>query len=174
MENKFLCVMVGYDDVTEMHLAKIQTILYENGFIGNHTKNLPQHITIGSFPVEKEEEIVRLMKQAASEREPFDITFNHIGIFGGGNVLFVAPDPNSTLFKLKELFGDSDNWTPHTTMLIDKPENIYAALPIVVENFSSFRGQVQNIHLYEFWPTRHILSLNLNLLNEAESISLNL
>jgi len=161
MDNKFLCVMAGYDDTTEEHLASIQNKLYEKDFVGTHTKNLQQHITLGTFSVEKEAELFNLVKKVAAETKSFKITFNHIGIFGGSNVLFIAPDPNKSLLKLKENFGESFNWTPHTTMLIDNAENIYAALPIVAENFVPFEGQVQKIHLYEFWPTRHILSLTL-------------
>jgi 2'-5' RNA ligase len=153
--------MAGYDDNTEKYLAAIQNRLYENGFVGTHTKNLPQHITLGTFSVEKETEIIDLINNVANESKPFKITFNHIGIFSGSKVLFVAPDPNVNLLKLKECFGDNFDWTPHTTMLIDNPENIYASLPIVAENFVSFEGRVENIHLYEFWPLRHILSLSL-------------
>jgi hypothetical protein len=46
MKDKFLCVMAGYDDNTENKLSDIQNKLYEKGFVGNHTKNLPQHITL--------------------------------------------------------------------------------------------------------------------------------
>ncbi len=161
MEDKFLCVMAGYDDNTEKQLAEIQNKLYENGFSGNHTKDLPQHITLGTFPFDKEREIVELVKKVANETKQFEITFNHIGIFGGSEVLFIAPDANYSLIKLKEYFGESFGWTPHTTMLIDKVENIHKAIPIVTENFSSFQGKVQSIHLYEFWPTRHIITLPL-------------
>lgn len=161
MDKKILCVMAGYDDETEQYLAAIQNKLYKNGFVGTHTKNLPQHITLGIFSVEKETEIIDLVTRVSKEIKSFDITFNHIGVFEGSNVLFVAPDPNSKLFILKEYFGDSFNWTPHTTMLIDNPEAIYKAVPIVAEDFKAFQGKVRNIHLYEFWPARHILSLTL-------------
>ena len=75
--------------------------------------------------------------------------------------MFIAPDTNYNLLQLKENFGDSFDWTPHTTMLIDDIDHIMSAIPIVLKNFKSFQGQVQSIHLYEFWPTRHILSVNL-------------
>ena len=159
MENKFLCIMAGYDDNTERQLSEIQNKLYEKGFCGNHTKDLPQHITLGTFPVDKERELVNLLKKVAKETRRFDITFNHIGIFGGSQVLFIAPDTNYSLLKLKENFGESFDWTPHTTMLIDNVENIFSATKILTEKFSSFQGQVQNIHLYEFFPSRHILTL---------------
>lgn len=38
MDNKFLCVMAGYDDNTEKHLAIIQKKLYEKDFVGTYTK----------------------------------------------------------------------------------------------------------------------------------------
>ena len=160
MSDKALYVLAGYDDATEVHLANIQNKLYKRGFTGTHTKNIPQHITLGSFPTEKEAELIDLLQKLSEECPSFDITFNHIGVFGGARVLFVAPDPNDKLLKLKELFGDSYNWTPHTTMLIDNPDTIYEALPIVMENFSAFKGRITALHLYEFFPTRHILSVH--------------
>lgn len=161
MEYKFLCVMASYDKETEDYLAKLQELLYQQGYDGTHTKNLPQHITLGTFSVEREEEVIQLLKNTANVTAQFSITFNYIGVFGGGNVLFVAPDTNKELLSLKEVFGDSENWTPHTTMLINEPNVIYTALPIVVENFKAFRGKVTTIHLYEFWPTRHIVSFDM-------------
>lgn len=158
MERKFLCVMAGYDNNTERYLAALQGELYENGFIGSHTKDLPQHITLGTYAVGEEAEVIDLVTRVSQENKAFDITFNHIGIFSGSKVLFVAPDPNRSLFDLKERFGDSYNWTPHTTMLIDEPRCIFDALPLLAESFKPFKGSIQNIHLYEFWPTRHILS----------------
>ena len=160
MSNKALYIMAGYDDKTEKYLANIQNKLYENGFIGTHTKNLPQHITLGSFPIDKEDELKNLLQELSKQINPFEITFNHIGIFGGSNVLFVAPDPNYELIELKERFGDNYNWTPHTTMLIDNPDTIFKALPLVMNEFSAFDGKVTSLHLYEFFPTRHILSVD--------------
>lgn len=150
--------MAGYDETTEITLSTMQQRLYDNGFVGNQTKNLLQHITLGTFETDQEKTLITLVEKAALESCQFDITFNHIGIFGGSSVLFVAPDPNPMLLKLKEYFGDPFNWTPHTTMLMDKPEVIYKALPLVADNFSAFQGQVQSVHLYEFWPARHICS----------------
>lgn len=160
MSDKALYVLAGYDDITEMHLANIQNKLYEHGFTGTHTKNIPQHITLGSFPTEKEPELINLLRELSMEVPSFEVTFNHIGIFGGARVLFAAPDPNDQLLKLKERFGESYNWTPHTTMLIDNPDVIYKALPIVMENFAAFKGRITALHLYEFFPTRHILSVH--------------
>ncbi len=161
MENKFLCLMAGYDDETEAHLAGIQQKLYAAGLTGQHTKNIPQHITLQTYPTDREEQLKQLLPKIAAEAAAFDVCFSHIGIFTGGKVLFIAPDKDADLIGLKEKFGPSFDWTPHTTMLIDEQERIQKALPMVVEGFSSFNGRVTCLHLYEFWPTRHILTVPL-------------
>lgn len=158
---KSLYILAGYDDNTENYLAGIQNKLYEEGFCGTHTKNIPQHITLGSYPVEKENDLIEMLNKLSQTVGSFEVTFNHIGIFNGSKVLFVAPDCSKKMLELKENFGDSTNWTPHTTMLIDEPEIVLKALPTVLKEFSSFGGKVTTLHLYEFWPTRHILSVDL-------------
>jgi len=161
MSDKALYVLAGYDEPTKAHLSAIQNKLYETGFTGTQTRIFP-HITVGSFPVDKEAELVSLLQTLANTAAPFEVTFNHVGIFGGARVLFIAPDTNKALLDLKEHFGSAYNWTPHTTMLIDDPEVICKALPHVMENFSAFSGNVTTLHLYEFFPSRHILSVDLN------------
>lgn len=154
--------MAGYDDHTEHYLAGIQKKLYAVGLTGQHTKNIPQHITLQTYPTEQEGEVVQRLQKIAAETECFDVCFSHIGIFTGGKVLFIAPDKDTDLIALKERFGPSFDWTPHTTMLIDEPENIQKALPLVMQAFASFNGKVTSLHLYEFWPTRHILTVALH------------
>ena len=94
MTDKALYILAGYDDETEKYLAGIQKKLYEQGFTGVHTKNIPQHITMGSFPAEMENELTALLKKLSEEETAFEDTFNHVGIFGGGKGLFIAPDAN--------------------------------------------------------------------------------
>lgn len=161
MADKALYILAGYDSDTENALSALQNRLYEKGFSGQQTKNIPQHITLGSFPVEMEQELAARLQAAAKETAAFDVTFSHIGIFGGARVLFVAPDTNRELLGLKELFGCAAGWTPHTTMLIDEPEVVMQAAAVLLERFSAFAGKVTALHLYEFWPTRHILSVEL-------------
>ena len=158
---KALYILAGYDDNTEKYLSGIQNKLYESGFVGTQTKNIPMHTTLGSFPCEKEEELIEFLKKLSAETKAFEVTFNHIGMFGGGNVLFIAPDANHRLLDLKEKFGSSYNWAAHTTMLIDDARVVQQALPVVLEQFKAFGGKVSKLHLYEFFPTRHIISVDL-------------
>ena len=161
MANKALYILAGFDDETEKYLAGIQQKLYEKGFVGTQTKDIPMHTTLGSFPVEKEEELKAELLKLSEECKAFDITFNHVGLFGGEktNVLFIAPDINRDLLDLKEKFGDSFGWMAHATMLIDAPDVIGKAIPEVLNNFKAFHGKVSYLHLFEFFPTRHILTV---------------
>lgn len=163
MDNKFLCVMAGYDKNTELLFSNMQKDLYAKGFTGKQTKDIPQHITLGTYEVSRELEISNLVKAVVNQIKSFKITFNHIGIFGGSEVLFIAPDTNKDLLDLKEKFGSSYNWTPHSTLLIDKPEVICQAIPSVTSNFKAVEGYIEYIYLYEFWPTRFICSERLRL-----------
>ena len=58
------------------------------------------------------------------------------------------------MLQLKDNFMDCSepfNWSPHTTLLIDKPEVIQKAIPVVLDTFSAFEGKVVTLHLFEFW-----------------------
>ena len=158
---KQLYILAGYDDASEEILAGFQNILYENGFVGTHTKGIPMHITLGSFPTDREEALKALLQSLSEEIDSFEVTFNHLGIFNGARVLFAGPDINDDLLVLKEKCGDSFHWTPHTTLLIDEPEVIFRAVPYVLHEFKPFVGRINSLHLYEFFPTRHIMSVTL-------------
>ena len=161
MDNKALYILAGYDDETGRRLQAIQDKLYEEGFTGTQTKNIPMHTTMGSFPTDMEEELKAKLIELSETVPAFDVSFSHVGMFSGARVLFVAPDASHKMLELKEKFGDSFGWARHTTMLIDDPEVIYKALPIVMEEFSSFKGKMSRLYLYEFFPTRHILTVEL-------------
>lgn len=160
MKDKFLYVIAQYDMETELKLKKIQKVLLNNGFVGKQTPDLPNHITLGSFDVSQEEVLKEKVKMVSKEQKSFEIKLNNIGLFGM-DVLFIAPLVNYELLNLQHFFNNNEtddlNWTAHTTMLIDDHETIQRALPFLVENFKSFKGRIESISLYEFWPTRFIL-----------------
>lgn len=159
MKEKFLCVMARYDKDTELKLGEIQKVLFDNGFRGKQTPNLPHHITLGSFHISQEELLKEKLKALSQQFQSFDIKLNNIGLFGL-DVLFIAPAVNHQLLDLQQYFNndyaDGLGWTAHTTMLIDEREIIQKAIPYVAENFKAFVGRIETISLYEFWPTRFI------------------
>lgn len=162
MADKALYVLAGFDSDTEKRLWSLQNALFDAGFTGGRqTKGLFPHITLGTFPVREEETLKRRLRDAAGRRGEFALAFNHVGLFGGGEVLFVAPDVNAELLELRARFEDGCSWTPHVTMLIENSPVIARAVPRLLDRFSGFTGRVNRICLYEFQPSRHILTLKL-------------
>jgi hypothetical protein len=105
------------------------------------------------------------LRQVCSQTDCIDIRLDHIGLFGL-NVLFIEPNMNLELLSLqKRFFDDCGNgyhhWAAHATLLMDEPEIIMKALPIIVENFKPCHAQIKSIGLYEFFPTRFIENFNL-------------
>lgn len=167
MADKALYVLAGYDEQTEAVLSGIQNEIYALGFSGFQTKNIPMHFTIGAYNIKQEAELKERLITIAQTHKAFRVSFNHIGLFRqpANDVLFIAPEVNKEMLQLKDLFMDSSepfNWSPHTTLLIDKPEAIQQAIPVVLDTFSTFEGKVVTLHLFEFWPTKHILSVKLS------------
>ena len=159
-------VLAGYDGRTEERLVGMQNRLYELGFSGVQTKNIPMHFTLGSYAADQEEELKARLAGIAETQKAFGTSFNHIGLvrLPQNDVLFVAPEVSKEMLLLKDRFMDSRDpfrWSPHTTLLIDRPEVIGRAVPAVLEGFSAFEGKVSVLHLYEFWPARPVLSVRL-------------
>lgn len=167
MAEKALYVLAGYDDDTEKLLSEIQNKLYEQGFSGIQTKGIPMHFTMGSYNTSREEELRKRIRIIADTHKPFRVEFNHVGLFRlpENDVLFVAPEVSREMLLLKDEFMDSEDefgWSAHTTMLIDKREVIEKATQIVLDELPIPSGTVTSLHLFEFWPARHIMSVQFN------------
>ena len=166
MAEQFLTVMADLDDDSQAIMSTWYNSLNHSGFKGTQTPNLPFHISMASFPSEKEQYAVELTKKAAGDFSPIPVHISHIGIFAPGKVLFGGLERNTKLDLLHnacEANSDSQRpWTPHVTMLIDEPETICKALPLFLQSFHPFVGLVTRLHLCAFWPTREILSIELN------------
>ena len=166
MAEKALYVLAGYDDDTEKLLSGIQNKLYEQGFSGVQTKDIPMHFTMGSYNTAKEEELKERLLKIADTHRAFKAEFNHVGLFRlpANDVLFVAPEVSKEMLLLRDEFMDDESefeWSAHTTMLIDKPDVIAKATETVLNELPIPSGTVNTLYLYEFWPTRHILTVKL-------------
>ncbi|WP_305116337.1 hypothetical protein [Acutalibacter muris] len=106
-------------------------------------------------PPDCREELESRLKGLKMER--FEVYFNHMGMFEGQKVLFIAPDVSGELLALKETFGDEKGWTAHTTMLIDERENTLKAMEILGERFRRFTGRIERVGLWEFFPARELM-----------------
>jgi len=166
MAEQFLTLMADLDNESQKKMAGWYERLKQSGFEGTQTPDIPYHISLASFSLEKEKEVTAEMTRLAQQFAPIPVHISHIGMFSGGKVLFGGPDMNpSGLLSLREAIRtesvDHYPWTPHATILIDEPENVQKALPILIQSFSPFLGTITRLHLCAFWPTREIASVEL-------------
>ena len=164
MAEQFLTLMADLDDETQRIMGEWYGKLQAAGFTGVQTQGLPFHISLASFSLDKEQEVVKEMEELAKRVGTIPVHLSHIGLFAGGKVLFAGPDMNPAgLLDLRHAIKTETSeqfpWTPHATIMIDEAETIQKALPIVVENFHPIMAKVTRLHLCAFWPTREIATV---------------
>ena len=158
MQEKKLYLLANFDNETQCVLAGYYNVLCQHGFVGNQTKDIPYHFTLGSRTVACESQTLNDLERICAKTPPIEINLGYVGLFGL-NVLFIGPNMNIGLLQLQQsFFPDCGSglhyWAAHATILIDRPETILQALPILAENFKPFRACIESISLYEFFPTR--------------------
>ena len=173
MTDKSLYLIAQFDKITQEILAGYYDALQLNGFIGNQTKNIPYHFTLGRKDIDCEKQLAYDLNRICENTDCIDIHLSHIGLFGL-NVLFISPDMNFELLTLQQKFfpncgNGAYKWTAHATLLIDEPEVILEAIPIVTKNFKPFKARIESIGLYEFFPIRFIKDFMLGVHNKAAS-----
>ncbi len=160
MAEQLLTLMADLDADSQRRMAGWYRLLKEAGFTGTQTPDIPYHISLAAFPPEREKEAAGLLEAAAPRFAPVPVHFSHIGLFAGGRVLFAAPERTPALDRLEEACrSDAPQqypWTPHATLLIDEPETVCAALPVLLRCFVPFVGSITRLHLCAFWPVREI------------------
>ena len=167
MENKHIYVLAKFDEDTNSHSTDVYHKLNLIGLTGEQTPNLPYHITLGRFNTGEEGQVLKRVEEVGGAVKAFDIRLSHIGLFGL-NVLFIAPAVNSELLMLHdavvphESVSGAHNWVAHVTMLIDEPDAIQRALPVVARSFSPITATIDSIGVYEFFPERFIKNVNLS------------
>ena len=165
MAEQFLTLMADLDDVSQTLMADWYKNLNLAGFKGIQTPGLPFHISLASFPLEKEQEAVELTRKAAGEFSPVPVHISHLGLFAPGKVLFGSPERTAALDALHSFcdrYPDPQYaWTPHVTILIDEPQTVCEALPLLLKSFHPFTGRITRLHLCAFWPTREVFSAEL-------------
>ena len=165
MAESFLTLMADYCEEDQQRISVWYDALQTAGFTGTQTPGLNHHISLATFPLEQEAEAIALTKRVAAEYGCVNADIRHVGVFPGGKVLFAAPDMSPELVALQQACSNGPvngyPWTPHTTMLIDTPERIGEALPVLMAAFTPIRAKITHLHLCAFWPTREILTIKL-------------
>lgn len=166
MEDKRIYLLAQFDEATNQRLTGIYNKLVQSGISGKQTQNLPYHFTLGSFDPEYEVQVIQRAQDVCSKTYAFDIHLNHIGLFGL-SVLFIAPSMNQELLDLHNAMLPNEpasgvhNWVAHATLLIDEPDTVHKAIPIVSKSFSSLLAKIDSIGVYEFFPSKLIAGFKL-------------
>ena len=165
MAEEFLTLMADLDGEAQARMSAWYDALKDAGFTGKQTPGLPFHISLATFPLDKEREAVEIMRKAGAAFSAVPVHISHMGVFAGGRVLFCAPERNPKLDALHaacDIFPSPKfPWTPHATLLIDEPDTVCAALPVLVKHFAPFAANMTRLHLCAFWPAREIGSIQL-------------
>lgn len=165
MAEAFLTIMAEYREEDQQKISVWRDALVNSGFIGSQTPGLRHHISLATWPLEKEAEAIETIKRAGERFAPVDAAIRHIGVLPGGKVLAAAPDLSPALTALQQACGDrmvhGYPWLPHTTLLIDETETLAAALPILMKHFVPLPAKVDRLRLCAFWPTREIVAVEL-------------
>jgi len=166
MAEQFLTLMADLDEASQERLRGWYDKLKGVGFTGTQTPDVPYHISLATFPPDREQEAAEIARKAAAEFAPVPVHLSHIGMFAGGKVLFCGPEKDAGLAALREACKPSVPetwpWTPHVSLLIDEPEMVYAAIPHVMNCFVPFTGTITRLHLCAFWPTREVAAYRLS------------
>lgn len=164
MQDKQLYVMAQLDKKTCEAMRRIYNHLRELGIESKRLPKAPFHITLGAYELDQEENLKKRVEEVCRALPCFPLSYNHIGLFGL-NVLFFGPDVNRELLALEQPFRQDriqmHEWTAHTTLLMDEPEVILKAVPVVAEEFHGFHAMIESVSLYEFWPSRQVCECQL-------------
>lgn len=165
MGEKFLYLIASFDHTTTNKFKEIEENLNEIGIFGNQTPNIPHHITLGKYTIDREVEIRLLLSDVCSRTEKFDVNFSSIGMFGE-DILFLKPEMSKALIGLHDSFDkgfikEHLEWVPHATLLIDDAEVVQTAIPIVEQNFTQILGSIESVSLYEIFPASLIKKCSL-------------
>lgn len=159
-KEKFLTVFAVFDDNTQVKLQNLQNKILDLGYKGTQTMGIPFHITLGSFPLECEAELIEQIKDACLKNIQFDITLDKINNFGN-TVLFAQPVMNDSLLNLHNIFNnnyaDGLPYHPHATIFCGTEEEFANAKELLSKIFQPINAKIVGIQMGEFFPTRMII-----------------
>ena len=161
-KEKFITVMAIFDDNTQEVLQSIQESFETAYGTDTKTKDIPFHITLGSYPVEETAEIISRITAVASKTKVFDVKF--VGLNHFGNVVrYMEPEISDELLNLHMHF-DSDyangfpGWAPHATICRhSEPTEIELSGKIMQKLHLISNPKIVGIELGEFFPPKKIV-----------------
>ena len=159
-QDKFLTVFAVFDDATQRKLKTFQDRVLRLGYLGTQTMDIPFHISLGSFKVEDEQELIAKIKEVCSQEYRFEINLSKVNHFNN-RVLFIEPEENIQLRCLHDLFdgnfADGFPWHAHVTIFCGSEEQVIETKQCLNDIFKPVKAKITGIQMGEFFPTRMII-----------------
>ena len=167
-DKRFLTVMAVFDNKTQELLGAIQSKIIENVGDGTQTMGIPFHLTLGSYPIDSESEIVAQIERVASGTKPFEVLLVRYNTFSD-RVLFLEPTKPQELIGLRKSFecdyANGFDWVPHATLFCGEVDDVRKAKSYLPEICEPIHAQIVGIELSEFFPPQKITRIDFNIRN---------
>ena len=164
-KDKFITVMPILDNKTQELMQRIQTDLEHQYGVDTKTKDIPFHITLGSYAVEDTTKIVSKIMDVAIQTSSFDIEFDGLNHFGN-LVRFMEPKISDELLRLHSCFNSDyangyDSWIPHATVYRhSEPMEIKLSDQIAAKIEQLKYARIVGVELAEFFPAKKIIRVS--------------
>jgi len=156
-EEKRVYLVAHLDEAAERKFYELYGLLQKAGMRGVQMHDFPHHITLGDYDLSQKDQVLARAQEVCQNTRVFSVRYHSLGLFGL-HVLFAAPGVNRELLDLREALvpekpsPDLYEWVAHTTLLMDEPETVLKAIPIVANAFEPFTAIVESVGVYEFSP----------------------
>ncbi|MCM1131140.1 MAG: 2'-5' RNA ligase family protein [Roseburia sp.] len=156
-KDKFLTVYAILDDETQKYLTDLQKEILKQYPNGTQTMGIPFHITLGSFPIDMKEELLKKMSFIQKTTKSSRIELVGLSHFHH-QVIFAKPTLTKELKSLHKAFegnyADGFSWQPHVTLFCGREEEGKEVLKQFC--FSKINSTLIGLELGEFFPP-HII-----------------
>lgn len=157
--DRFLTVFAVFDDKTQKTIHDWQEAIAQRGLAGSQSADIPFHISLGSFPVDMQDELLNRLRNAKQDFRPFELTLDSICTFGD-KVLYLQPSISTQITELHDRFAgnyaDGLPFVAHSTVFMGAVDEVLRAKAVLQACFTPIRVTVTELWLCEFFPTRFI------------------
>jgi 2'-5' RNA ligase len=166
MDEQFLNVMAVLDDSTQQLLAAFQKKIIALGFYGSQTMGIPFHVSLGTFPLSAETDLVSRLPQVAQKTVSFQLTLDSVETFSN-QILYLKPTDSAPLLQLHQQFdchyGNDYEWTPHVTLFCGNVPQVVTAKKLIEQRYTApLVTTVCALQLCCFFPRRFICNCDLS------------
>lgn len=155
-----LCLIAKLDDAASAKLNATRKAALPESEQG---KQVYGHITLASYPGERETAFVRSCRELLAEIPAFEITYESLVILKETHIIVAKPGNSEILttihHRIAEKHGDDldpwtkgDRWLPHTTLFYGPDADLEQICSAMARHFSPIRAKVVRFELSRVLP----------------------